>query len=46
MPLPTVFDGQGGQVTMEPHDVPGGSRVLQCTDPQGAAFGLVQPARG
>lgn len=36
----------GGQVTMEPHDVPGGSRVLQCTDPQGAAFGLVQPARG
>lgn len=36
----------GGQVTMEPHDVPDGSRVLQCTDPQGAAFGLVQQAKG
>ncbi|HUZ11327.1 MAG TPA: VOC family protein [Caulobacteraceae bacterium] len=32
----------GGAVVMGPMDVPGGSRVLQATDPQGASFGLVK----
>ena len=31
----------GGAVTMGPHDVPGGSRIVMGTDPQGAAFALV-----
>ena len=30
----------GGQVVNDPMDVPGGDRVLQCVDPQGAAFAL------
>ncbi len=31
----------GGQVLHGPHDVPGGGRVAQCSDPQGAMFALV-----
>lgn len=30
----------GGRVIHGPHEVPGGSRVAQCFDPQGAAFAL------
>jgi predicted enzyme related to lactoylglutathione lyase len=35
----------GGQVTMGPHEVPGGSWVVQATDPQGASFALVSTTR-
>ena len=35
----------GGQVLMGPHDVPGGSWIVQCLDPQGAHFNLVSPIR-
>ena len=31
----------GGQVVRPPHQVPGGSWIVQCTDPQGAHFALV-----
>jgi uncharacterized protein len=34
-----VKDG-GGQVIEGPFDVPGGSRIARCTDPQGAMFAL------
>ncbi len=30
----------GGAIIYGPMDVPGGDRVLQATDPQGAVFGL------
>jgi predicted enzyme related to lactoylglutathione lyase len=30
----------GGKVLNGPMDVPGGDRVAQCFDPQGAAFAL------
>lgn len=30
----------GGQVLVEPMEVPGGDRIAQCLDPQGAAFAL------
>ena len=33
----------GGEILMEPHEVPGGSWILIGRDPQGAAFALVQP---
>jgi predicted enzyme related to lactoylglutathione lyase len=33
----------GGTVLNGPHEVPGGSWVVQCLDPQGAMFALVQP---
>jgi len=33
----------GGKVLMGPHEVPGGSIILQCLDPQGVAFALVEP---
>jgi len=32
---------RGGKVTMAPHDVPGGGRILLGIDPQGADFALV-----
>jgi hypothetical protein len=32
--------GRGGQVLNGPMDVPGGDRIAQCLDPQGAAFAL------
>jgi predicted enzyme related to lactoylglutathione lyase len=31
----------GGKVMMGPHEVPGGSWIINCTDPQGAMFSLV-----
>lgn len=35
----------GGQVLMGPMEVPGGSWVINCLDPQGARFSLVAPGR-
>ena len=35
----------GGRVLMGPHEVPGGSWIVQAMDPQGAAFALVSPHR-
>jgi uncharacterized protein len=35
----------GGQVLRGPHDVPGGSWIVQCVDPQGVNFALVSPTR-
>ncbi|MBI1179142.1 MAG: VOC family protein [Alphaproteobacteria bacterium] len=37
--------GNGGQVLMGPMQVPGGSWVAQCMDPQGAVFALTAPVR-
>ncbi|HUZ66463.1 MAG TPA: VOC family protein [Beijerinckiaceae bacterium] len=34
-----------GQILSGPHEVPGGSWIVQCLDPQGAAFALVAPRR-
>jgi uncharacterized protein len=36
---------KGGQVINGPHQVPGGSWIIQCLDPQGAMFALVAPAK-
>ena len=35
----------GGQVLMGPMEVPGGSSIVQCLDPQGAHFALVSTRR-
>ncbi|MEA3003940.1 MAG: uncharacterized protein QOH81_2728 [Sphingomonadales bacterium] len=35
----------GGQVLMGPMEVPGGSWIVQCVDPHGAAFALVSAGR-
>ncbi len=35
----------GGQLLMGPHQVPGGSWIVQCFDPQGAMFALVGMTR-
>ena len=35
----------GGRVVLEPHQVPGGSWIAQCLDPQGAMFAMVAPRR-
>jgi predicted enzyme related to lactoylglutathione lyase len=35
----------GGLVVMGPHEVPGGSWIVQAVDPQGASFALVSSAR-
>jgi hypothetical protein len=35
----------GGQILMGPHEVPGGSWIVQALDPQGASFALVSPTR-
>lgn len=35
----------GGQVINGPMEVPGGSWIIQCIDPQGAMFALVAPKR-
>jgi predicted enzyme related to lactoylglutathione lyase len=35
----------GGQVVVDPHEVPGGSWIIQGVDPQGASFALVAPRR-
>jgi len=34
---------RGGQVLHGPMEVPGGSWIVQCTDPQGALFALLEP---
>jgi uncharacterized protein len=39
-----VTDG-GGNIINGPHQVPGGQWIVQCTDPQGAAFSLVATHR-
>jgi predicted enzyme related to lactoylglutathione lyase len=36
---------KGGEVLNGPMDVPGGSWIVQCRDPQGAGFNLVSPTR-
>jgi predicted enzyme related to lactoylglutathione lyase len=36
---------KGGQVLQGPHEVPGGSWIIQCRDPQGAMFALVSGSR-
>ena len=35
----------GGQLLHDPHEVPGGSWIVNCSDPQGAAFALLGPHR-
>lgn len=35
----------GGQIANGPHDVPGGARVVQAIDPQGAMFALTSAGR-
>jgi predicted enzyme related to lactoylglutathione lyase len=40
--LAAVTSG-GGQVLMGPMEIPGGDRIAQCLDPQGAAFALHEP---
>jgi predicted enzyme related to lactoylglutathione lyase len=35
----------GGAVLMGPHEVPGGSWIVNCTDPQGAHFALVSATK-
>jgi predicted enzyme related to lactoylglutathione lyase len=37
--------GNGGKILMGPMEVPNGSWVVQCQDPQGAHFALVAPGR-
>ena len=39
------IEANGGQVQMGPHEVPGGSWIVQAVDPQGAAFALVSTTR-
>jgi predicted enzyme related to lactoylglutathione lyase len=36
---------QGAKVLNGPMEVPGGGKIVQCTDPQGAAFALYQHAK-
>jgi predicted enzyme related to lactoylglutathione lyase len=36
---------KGGHVLQGPHEVPGGSWIIQCRDPQGAMFALVSAHR-
>ena len=31
----------GGRIALDPHQVPGGSWIAQCIDPQGAMFAMV-----
>jgi uncharacterized protein len=35
----------GGKLLHEPHEVPGGSWIVNCSDPQGATFALLGPHR-
>lgn len=37
--------GNGGQVLMGPHEVPGGTWIVQAVDPQSASFALMSPKR-
>ena len=41
----TAIAANGGQIHHGPADVPGGSRIIVATDPQGAMFGLVGPSQ-
>lgn len=41
-----VVKAEGGAITMGPHDVPGGARIIMGTDPQGVTFALVGPGQG
>ena len=41
----TRAKGAGGQVVHGPHEVPGGSWIARCVDPQGAMFAMVAPGR-
>jgi predicted enzyme related to lactoylglutathione lyase len=36
----------GGEVLNGPHQVPGGSWIAQCVDPQGGLFALAAPSSG
>ena len=36
--------GGGGRVMNGPHQVPGGSWIVQATDPQGGMFAIIEPA--
>ena len=40
-----AVDGGGGQILVEPMEIPGGEYSLNALDPQGAAFGLVGPRK-
>lgn len=39
------INANGGKVSMGPQEVPGGSWIVQATDPQGVNFALVSPRR-
>ena len=39
------IEANGGRVLTGPHEVPGGSWIVQAVDPQGAAFALVATSR-
>src|SRR3989442_14490144 len=39
-PYTTLFRSLGGRVIYGPADVPGGGRIAQCLDPQGAMFAV------
>lgn len=41
----TRVESAGGKVCMGPMEVPGGSWVVNCSDPQGVMFALVAPKR-
>ncbi len=38
--------GKGAKVINGPMEVPGGQRIVQLIDPQGAAFAFVTPPKG
>ena len=42
---PEKVNKGGGKILMGPHEVPGGSWIVQCVDPQGANFALVATKR-
>ncbi|RYG75473.1 VOC family protein [bacterium] len=39
----TRVKDNGGQILMGPHEVPGGTWIVQCMDPHGALFALMTP---
>jgi predicted enzyme related to lactoylglutathione lyase len=41
----TRIEAAGGKILMPAHEVPGGSWIVMATDPQGAAFAVVQQAQ-
>jgi uncharacterized protein len=38
----TRVKNNGGEILMGPHEVPGGSWIAQCRDPQGAMFAMIR----